>query len=397
MLPMTDTVESLADEQGIPSEKLLRVAQEIGISKQSAKDTLSRGERSQLQQARTVKDFADKLGIHPDRLLAELDTLGVSKASVDAYLSRDKQWQREAAQSVETLAHNEGITADRLLRKLEDIGQPKASAKALVTADEQEQISSFVRSQRIARTIRTIREHRGMTRATVADQIGVSQRQMVNIEAGEVDIVDPRHAARLEKLAVVLDVKIKDFYGPPPTDGRSNRNADDLVEISVRIPSKARTGLEQIRNHYGWTIAQVMEVSSLMFVLLAEGSLARRRQRVAELRSMFNKLPEEMRFDEFHARLEREEGLIQSSNLRQDGLSEGKSLDPLSAYLYRLAGEQTGDAVPDAPAGDPRQNEQTLLDWLLSRGRCPACHEPVRPEFVHCPACGQRIEASEKI
>ena len=396
MLPMTETVESLARERGIPPEKLLSVAEEIGIPEQSVKDGLSRGELNQLRQAKTVGDFAHELGIHSDQLLAELDVLGLSKPSVDSYLSRNELWQREAARTVEALAANEGITTDRLLRKLEDIGRPKPSANALVAADEQEQISSFVRSQRIARTIRAIREDRGLTRETVAEQIGVSQRQMVNIEAGEVDIVEPRHAARLEKLAVALDVRIKDLYGPAPAASRIERDPDDFVEISARITPEARTGLTQIQNHYGWTIAQVMEISSLMFVLLAEGSLARRRRRVEEMRSMFNKLPEEMRFHEFHARLEREEGLINGSNLRQDGFSKDRFLDPLSAYLYRLAGEQLGDAIPDPPAGDPRQNEQTLLDWLLSRGRCAACHEPIRPEYLHCPACGRRIAASEE-
>ena len=134
-----------------------------------------------------------------------------------------------------------------------------------------------------------------------------------------------------------------------------------------------------------------------MFALLAEGSLARRRRRAEEMRGTFNKLPQEMRLDEFYAQLEREEELIGASNLRQDGFSEDRpSVDPLSVYLYWLASEQVGDAAPEALAGDPRQNEQMLLDWLLSRGRCPACHEPIRPEFVHCPSCGERIAVLEE-
>ena len=250
MLPMTETIESLAREWGIPPEKLLSVAEEIGIPEQSVKDGLSRGQLNQLRQAKTVGDFAHELGIHSDQLLAELDVLGLSKPSVDTYLSRDEQWQREAAQTVEALAANEGIKADRLLRKLEDIGRSKPSAKALVTADEQEQISSFVRSQRIAKTIRAIREDRGLTRETVAEQVGVSQRQMVNIEAGEVDIVEPRHAARLEKLAVALDVRIKDLYAPAHAANRVDREPDDFVEISAfrhaRCDSRAHTDPEPL-------------------------------------------------------------------------------------------------------------------------------------------------------
>ena len=394
---MTETLESLARERGIPSERLLSVAEEIGIPKQSLKGGLSRSERNQLRQAKTVADFGHELGIPSDQLLAELQVLGLSKSSVDSYLSREEQWQREAARTVETLAAKESISANRLLRKLKDIGRPKPSPKALVTADEQEQISSFVRSQRIARTIREIREDRGLTREAVAKQIGVSQRQMVNIEAGEVDIVEPRHADRLEKLAVALDVRVKDFFDRTPAANRFNRDPDDLVEISAPITPEAKTGLSRVQDQYGWTIAQVIEISSLMFVLLAEGSLACRRRRFEEMRSTFSKLPEEMRSHEFHVRLEREEALIDGHNLQQGGFSNGAHLDPFSAYLYQLASEQLGEAIPDPPpANDSRQNLQTLLHWLLSRGRCPACHEPIRPEYVHCPACGQHIAPLEK-
>lgn len=390
---MNHTVESVAGERGIPPEELLRASAEIGIPKESVTDSLSDSERTHLLEARTVQAFAEKLDVSRAQLLTELDEIGMPKKSVDAYVSVDEQWQREHAQSVEILARDEGIAVDSLLRKLEEIGRTKPSVGSLVTDEEQEQISPFVRTHHLARTIREIREYRGLTRAQVAEKVAVSERQLVKIEAGEVDLVDPKQGERLEELAVALDVKDFETAATPIHDAEPRQ---DPVAISAQVTPQARSGFARIRERYGWSIAQVMELAPLMFGLLAEGSLARRRRRLQELRSACEEAPLELR--DFLVRfrqepLKKETRSIQDRNLRYDSFSGGASPDPLSAYLFELAGKLGDDAsMPVPPAGNPRRGERLLLDWLLpDKLRCQACNVPIGPEHVYCPSCGARI------
>ncbi len=355
------------------------------MSKGSVTDVHSVDERTQILHAKTVAGFAEELGTPPDQLLNELVDMGIEKGSVDAYLSVDEQ--RQVALPVEELARRARMDADDLLRKLEEIGRPKSSAKSLVTAGEQELLSDFVRATRIATTVRGIRNHQGLSRAIVAEDVGISERQLARIEAGEVDLVDPRQAPRLEKLATALGVTIKDLYGSTAT-ARGLESRKDQVPVSALISPEARSGFARIRERYRWTMAEVMEFAPLMFVLLAEGSLERRRRRVEEMRNAHDGAPDELRrfLAEFRERLEKEVDAIRERELRQSSFSGGAS-DSLAEYLRELA-SAFGYAAAD---GEP--TVEKILDWLQETEgrRCRSCGEPIKPEHVHCPWCGAHV------
>lgn len=378
-------------------EQLLEICADIGLPKDSPTDLLSADERRALIEAKTVATFAQDLGISPDRLLAEMDEMGLSTESADIYLSTEQQ--SEIACPVEALAREEGVAPDRLLRELEAMGQPKHSAASLVTAKEQEQLATFARVHRTALAIRAFREYRGYTRAHVSAELGVSERQLAKIEAGEVELIDdddPKQADRRKALAAVLGVQVKDLSGRTDTARLildANPHTEATAPISAILTPHARAGFARIRDRYGWSIAQVMEVAPLMFVLLAEGSLDRRSRQLGEMRSAHDAAPLELRrfLSDFRERLEAERASIQDRSLRQDSFSGGASLDPFSAHLYELAGTLGEEAdVPFPPASDPRRAEQLLLDWLMRDDlRCPACHEPIELSHVHCPWCGE--------
>lgn len=386
MLSVSHTVESIARERGTPASELLRLAEELGLPKASAKDLLSVAERKQVLGARTVTAFAEELGTAPDELLAELADMGVEKGSVDAYLSIDEQ--RYAALPVDELAHEAGMDADTLLRKLEAIGRPKSSAESLVTAGEQELLSDSVRTARIAATVRGIRVRWGANRASVAEAVGISERQLARIEAGEVDLLDPRQSGRLEQLATALDVTIKDLYGSTEAS-RALEPRKDQVPVSALVSPQTRAGFARVRARYRWTMAEVIELAPLMFVLLAESSLEWRRRRVEEMRNAHDGVPDEMRrfLGEFREQLENETVAIRERELRRSTFS-GAS-DGLSGYLLELASRL---GYPGA-AGDP------TVDGILDRmqeteeRRCRSCGEPIKREHIHCPWCGARAAA----
>ncbi|MDE0038099.1 MAG: helix-turn-helix domain-containing protein [Gammaproteobacteria bacterium] len=384
---MNHTVESVARERGVPVGELLRLAEELGLPKASVKDPLSIDERKEILGARTVAAFAEELQTRPDRLLSELAGMGAEKGSVDAYLSIDEQ--RYAARRVDELAREAGLDADALLRMLEEIGRPKSSAESLVTAGEQELLSDVVRATRMAATVRGIRADRGLNRANVAEAVGISERQLARIEAGEVDLLDPRQSGRLGQLAAALDVTVKDLYGSTGA-ARDLESRKDHVPVSALVSPQARSGFARIRERYRWTMAEVMELTPLMFVLIAEGSLEWRRKRVEEMREAHDGAHDEMRrfLAEFREQLEKEAAAIRERELRRSGLSGGTS-GALSGYLLELA---RGLGYPAAD-GDP--TVARVLDSLQdTEGRCcGSCGEPIGLEHIHCPWCGARAGA----
>lgn len=276
------------------------------------------------------------------------------------------------------------MDADGLLRKLDEVGRPKASAQSLVTVREQELLSDLVRAARIAATVRGIRNHRGLTRASVAEAVGISERQLARIEAGEVDLVDPKQSERLEGLAVALDVTIKDLYGGTDV-ARDVEARRDQVPVSALVSPKARSGFATIRERYGWTMADVVELAPLMFVLLAEGSLEQRRTRVEEMRNAHDGAPEALRrfLAEFREQLGKEEEAIRERELQRGGFHAGTS-DAFSGYLFEFA-QTFGYADEDGVLTIDR-----ILVWLQEAEgrRCASCGKPIKPEHVHCPWCG---------
>ena len=505
MLSMSHTVESIARERHMAPELLLEAAAEIGLTKESVDDTLSDWERERLLGTKTVEAFAEKLNIPPARLLAELGEIGVPKdsvhswldldeqrqrelalplrtlaeklkvrpaqllvemgemglpkASVDAYISVDEQWQRTVAQPVDVLARSEDIPADSLLRKLEELGRPKPSAQALLTAEDQEHLSTFVRSHHLGSTIRAMRDYRGLTQARLAAVVGISDRQLAKIEAGEVDLgvvgASDRQRAKigagevdlgavgvsarqldkirsgevdlyedwrpedpkgiLSKLAEALQVEPRDFFVGKTATAAQVRHADaqrqDSVAVRALVTPQVRSAFTRIRDRYGWSITQVMELAPLMFVLLAESSLTHRRHRLKELRTTLvggpgDALGHLRRFlaefhSDIHAHLRREEDSINKRNLREDGLSRSGYSDPFSAYLFELADKLEKANVPTATRDS--NDERLLLDWLLHDGafddgvlRCSACHEEIEPDHSHCPWCGERTKTGSQ-
>ena len=386
---MKHTVESVAQERGMQASEALQLAGEIRLPKASVTDALTVDERTQILGAKTVAVFAEELGTPPDQFLNELGDMGIEKGSLDAYLSVYEQ--QEVALPVEELARHGRMDADDLLRKLEEVGRPKSSAKCLVTVGEQELLSDFVRAARIAATVRGIRNHQGLSRAIVAEDVGISERQLARIEAGEVDLVDPRQAPRLEKLASALGVTIKDLYGSTAT-ARDLENRKEQVPVSALISPQARSGFARVRERYRWTMAEVMEFAPLMFVLLAEGSLEQRRRRVEEMRNAHDGAPDELRrfLAEFRERLEEEVEAIQQRELRQSSFSGGVA-DSFVGYLRELA-SALGYAVAD---GEP--TVEKILDWLQETEgrRCQSCGEPIKAEHVHCPWCGAHAGPGE--
>ena len=274
-----------------------------------------------------------------------------------------------------------------LLRMLEQMGVPKGSKDALVSEEEQEQLTPAVRVWKSAETIKALRVYRGLTRAELAERAGISERQLARIEARQVDVTrnDGQAKRQMIRLAEVLRVTQEDLRGnTKKAKGVLNEEpkSDPVLPISASVSALTRLGFAFVRLRYGWSIGEVVELAPLMFALLAEGSLARRRGRLDEMKKMHDELPKELQryLLEFREQSDIEERSIGRRDLRDEDIDNGghltsvfrgKQEDPFSAYLIEFAQDQDRHSedrtneLPIPPKEEPRLAERWLLAWMF--------------------------------
>lgn len=139
-----------------------------------------------------------------------------------------------------------------------------------------------------------LRELRGgMSRKKLADRARVSERQIRRLES-DPGRSRPVREHTLNQLAEALDVDSGVLTGelPPPESGNVEAPDAGRVQIGAQIPPKARLAYDLVKRRYGVSMTEIIGVAPLFFVLLAEGSLARRRKKHREASDTVQRLDE---------------------------------------------------------------------------------------------------------
>ena len=131
--------------------------------------------------------------------------------------------------------------------------------------------------------LRTLRKAQGLSRARLAERSRVSERTIQRWETGS----GASRAVRehtLNQLAKVLRVEPDVLTGESPLPVSSDNPAPrpQSVQIGAQVAPKARLAYDLVRRRYGVTLTEVVNMAPLLFVLLAEGSLAWRRKMLEE-------------------------------------------------------------------------------------------------------------------
>ena len=136
--------------------------------------------------------------------------------------------------------------------------------------------------------LRALRDGINLSRDKLANQSGVSARQIARIE-GQKEPATLRPQT-LASLARALDVESAVLTGKKPLP--PSRPQSDGVRFSGQMGSATRLDYDLVSRRYGVTAKDVIELAPLLFTMLAEGSLAWRREKLDEVDRKLDDLQE---------------------------------------------------------------------------------------------------------
>ena len=298
--------------------------------------------------------------------------------------------------TVGKFAAESGLSEKEMLRMIEQGGFPQRMADDTLSEQDQDLLRPLIWTRRGAAAIRALRKSRGLSRAQLAAAAGVSERQLARIEAEEIDLTKAEE--QTNRLAQALHVTVDDMLF-----GRTERvrrallaepGSAQTMPVGAPVSALTRLGFALVRLRYGLSVGQVLELTPLMFALLAEGSLVRRKRRLKQLKDAYSQVKPELKryLSDFRERRDAEARSISRRDLRDaaslfripakdeggDGeapasrVDNGDDFDPFSTYLFELArGLSDGDEPPVRPQEPPirphewRSTERQLLAWMF--------------------------------
>jgi transcriptional regulator with XRE-family HTH domain len=134
-------------------------------------------------------------------------------------------------------------------------------------------------------TLKEVRRLRGLSRAQLADKSKLSERQIQRLESRSTKS-SKSHEGTLLSLSRALSVEPGLLIGLlplPDLRGAPRREHGERRQLSTSISPSARLAFELIKRRYGVSPSTIINMAPLAFVLLAEGSLVWRREKIAEV------------------------------------------------------------------------------------------------------------------
>ena len=139
--------------------------------------------------------------------------------------------------------------------------------------------------------LQSLRRKRNLSRARLAKLSGVSERTIQRLESSRQGDVTPRKVT-LDRLAKAFQVEPKVLSGEllPPQSDKVPAKDLERVQVGALIAPKTRLAYDLVKRRYGVSATEIINVAPLLFVLLAEGSLAKRRERLREAEESIDRL-----------------------------------------------------------------------------------------------------------
>ncbi len=139
--------------------------------------------------------------------------------------------------------------------------------------------------------LRRLRKSKPLSIQRLADMAGINARTVQRLEK-EPDKCKTTREDTVLRLAKALDVEPGVLTGEldMPDADRVPDTEPDPVRIGAQIAPKARLAYDLIKRRYGVTATDVITMAPLLFTLLAEGSLAWRREKLKEAREAIRQL-----------------------------------------------------------------------------------------------------------
>lgn len=196
--------------------------------------------------------------------------------------------------------------------------------------------------------LRTVRQKKGFTRPQLEKRSGITVRTIQRLEQ------EPHRSQKtredtLNRLAKALSVEPGVLTGDLPLPESDDTLTDNLdrVPIGAQIAPKTRLAYDLIKRRYGVSATEIINMAPLFFVLLAEGSIAWRREKLKEAEEVFSRLWE---IDGFWSG-----GLSGAESYMGDGVSAEED----SIHRADLFGEHLDDDFMSKPFDSSKNNPFT--------------------------------------
>ena len=223
--------------------------------------------------------------------------------------------------------------------------------------------------------LRSLRKEQKLSLVKLAEKTkrvnppGITEKTIQRLEAPSQQNTTVREHT-VESLTKALNVDVGVLTGelPLPEFDKIPVDNPDRVQIGAQIAPKTRLAYDLIKRRYGVNATEIINMAPLFFVLLAEGSIAWRREKLKKAEKVFSRLWE---IDGFWSG-----GLSGAESYMGDGVSAeedsidradlfGEHLDddfmskpfdssknnPFTYYLRRLAEELTIPTIVDVDSG----------------------------------------------
>ena len=230
-----------------------------------------------------------------------------------------------------------------------------------------------------SKSLRSLRQKQGLTRPQLAERAKITVRTIQRLE-NEPQQCQKSRKDTLERLAKALGVKegeegVLTGELPLPESDKAPASDSERVQIGAQIVPKVRLAYDLIKRRYGVTATEIINMAPLFFALLAEGSLAWRREKLEELKEGIDRLnqidgfwrenyfPFAVTVDDND--IKAEEDSIDKANDKANLFGEhllgcvtydlDPSTDnPFASYLRKLKAELDITGVVDVDSGDLR-------------------------------------------
>ena len=214
--------------------------------------------------------------IDPKRLLELRNRRGLSRQALaaKAHVS-ERQLARIETEDVQVRS----TTLERLARALDVDGAVILGEEPLPAADDEDSPLEID-----PRNLRALREAKRLSRRQLAAKSRVSERQLARLESSRKAV----RSTTFRRIAEALGTDSKELSGPSPLQPMPAPPED--VHVGLRVSPQLRLAYDLVGARYGPTRKQIVELAPLLFVLLAEGSLAWRKKRVGKVDELVDRL-----------------------------------------------------------------------------------------------------------
>ena len=135
-----------------------------------------------------------------------------------------------------------------------------------------------------------LRKHKGLNQTQLATRAKISPRQIARLES-EASAGSTAREGTINNLAKALDVKPSVLTGEMPMPEASAHSSLGRVrQVSAWVQPNVGLAYALIKRRYGVSLTTLVNAAPLMFVLLAEGSFAWRREKLKEVEEATERL-----------------------------------------------------------------------------------------------------------